>query len=432
MPVFFNPTTWTPVVLAWSFLLLLPFSRSSELPMFIMAILGGVLIWKHGKQAVWEGGAKTFSLLFLCIWVPMALSVPDSLWFEKSLSTTLTYPRIYLAGIYLIWVLREELPRQRLLKLSAWLLLFWVVDALVQAVVGYNLLGYAYPERLNGLFGPKTWKLGLTLAMLSPIVWEYVSRNGAKWQLGLAWLGTAAVVLLASNRESWIVFALATVMWVWVYARRLGFHPLKLLGPIVLIVAVAGAGAYQANPKFAQRVDQSIGVLDFTYESLNRASSSRMHLWNNALTVLENHPINGAGVRSYRYAYAKYAEADDPYLSPDGTGMIYAHQLVLEVGSETGAIGLAGLVCFFVILILSGRGMSTNSLAWAAWLGAFVWLFPVNTHTALYSAYWSLLIGWLLAVSCAMSPPPSRSPNKPLTQTPRVRCESSMPSASSA
>lgn len=398
MQAVFNPASWTPVVLAWSFLLLLPFSRSSELPMFIMAILGGVLIWKHGKQAVWEGGARTFSLLFLCIWLPMALSVPDSLWFEKSLSTALTYPRIYLAGIFLIWMLREDLPRQRLLKLSAWLLLFWVVDALIQALVGYNLLGYAYPERLNGLFGPDNWKLGLSLAMLSPIVWEYVSRHGAKWQLALAWLGTAAVVLLASNRESWIVFALATVMWVWVYARRLELHPLKLLTPIVLIAAAAGAGAYQADSKFAQRIDQSIGALDFTYESLNQASSFRVHLWNNALTVLENHPINGAGVRSYRYAYAQYAEPDDPYLSPDGTGMIYAHQLVLEVGSETGAIGLAGLLGFLVIFIRSGRGVSNNPLAWAAWLGAFAWLFPVNTHTALYSSYWSLLIGWVVAV----------------------------------
>ncbi len=398
MPAVFNPASWTPVVLVWSFLLLLPFSRSSELPMFIMAILGGVLIWKHGRQATWQGGARTFSLLFLCIWVPIALSVPDSLWFKKSLSTALTYPRIYLAGIYIIWMLREDLARQRLLKLSAWLLLFWVFDALVQAVVGYDLLGHAYPERLNGLFGPDNWKLGLSLAMLSPIVWEYVSRHGAKWQLALAWLGTAAVVLLASNRESWIVFAVATVMWVWVYARRLGFHPLKLLTPIVLIAALAGAGAYQANPKFAQRVDQSIGALDFTYESLNMASSFRVHLWNNALAVLENHPINGAGVRSYRYAYAKYAEPDDPYLSPDGTGMIYAHQLVLEVGSETGVIGLAGLLGVFVIFIRSGREVSGNPLAWAAWLGAFVWLFPVNTHTALYSAYWSLLIGWTIAV----------------------------------
>lgn len=39
----FNPASWSPVVLVWSFLLL-PFGRSSESPMFIMATLGGVLI----------------------------------------------------------------------------------------------------------------------------------------------------------------------------------------------------------------------------------------------------------------------------------------------------------------------------------------------------------------------------------------------------
>ena len=401
MKAVFAPNTWTPVVLAWSFLLLLPFGRSSELSIFIMAILGGILIWKHGKSVFWEGGAKTFTLLFLCIWIPIALSVPDSLWFQKSLSTALTYPRIYFAGIYLIWVLREDLARQRLLKLSAWLLMFWVLDALIQAAVGYNLLGYAYPERLNGLYGHDNWKLGLSLAMLSPIVWEYISRHGSKWQLALAWLGTAAIVLLASNRESWIVFAIATVLWSWVYARRLGFHPARLLVPLVLVAVVAGVGAYQVNSKFAQRVDQSSAVLDGSYESLNNASSYRLHLWKNASTVLQNHPINGAGVRSYRYAYSQYADEGDPYVSVDGIGMFYAHQVLLEVGSETGIIGLAGLLVFFVVFIRAGRGISSHPLAWAAWLGAFAWLFPLNTHTALYSAYWSLLIGWLIAISSA-------------------------------
>lgn len=70
-----------PIVLAWSFPLL-PFGSSPELPMFIMAILGGILIRK----------------------------------------------------------LREDLARQRLLKLSACLMLFWVFDALVQVMVGYGHL----------------------------------------------------------------------------------------------------------------------------------------------------------------------------------------------------------------------------------------------------------------------------------------------------
>jgi len=62
------------------------------------------------------------------------------------INTALTYPRIYFAGLYLIWMLREDLARQRLLKLSAWLLLFWVADDLIQSTVGYNLFDYAIPS----------------------------------------------------------------------------------------------------------------------------------------------------------------------------------------------------------------------------------------------------------------------------------------------
>ncbi|MFN3715754.1 MAG: hypothetical protein ACK4R8_03400 [Thiobacillus sp.] len=72
-----------------------------------MAVLGGILIRKHGRRPVWGGGTKTFSLLFLYVWVLIALSVPGSPWLEKSLSTRPTFPRICLAGIYILWMLRE-------------------------------------------------------------------------------------------------------------------------------------------------------------------------------------------------------------------------------------------------------------------------------------------------------------------------------------
>lgn len=401
----FDSAAWTPVVLAWSFLLLLPFGRSSELPMFIMAVLGGVLVWKHGRQAVWQGSAKTFSLMFLCLWVPIVLSVPDSLWFKKSLSTALTYPRIYFAGIYLIWALREELARQRLLKLSAWLLMFWVFDALVQAVIGYDLLGYAYPERLNGLFGPDNWKLGLTLAMLSSVVWEYVSRVGTKWHLALAWAGTAAVVLLASNRQSWVVFALATVLWGWRYARRCGLRPLRMLMPMLLIAGLAGTAAYQFNPKFAVQVDKTLLAEHLTYEGLNDASSGRLQIWANATRAFLDHPVNGVGVRAYRQAYPLYAPPGDIFVGADGTGAIYAHQVVFEVGSESGLLGLAGLIGFYVLLFASARRTQADAscLAWPFMVGLLALWFPVNAHTAIYSAYWSLLLGWTLAVGLALT-----------------------------
>lgn len=405
MAAVFNPASWTPAVLAWSFLLLLPFGRSSELPVFIMAVLGGVLIWRHGKQAVWQGGARTFSLLFLCIWVPIALSVPDSLWFEKSLSTALSYPRIYFSGIYLIWILREDLVRQRLLKLSAWMLVFWVVDALIQAATGYDLLGYPYPQRLNGLFGPDNWKLGLSLAMLSPVVWEYVSRTGTKSQLALTWLGTATVVLLASNRQSWMAFALATALWGWAYACRHGLRPLRMLVPAVLVAVLAGTAAYQVNPKFAAQVDKTLLAEHLTYEGLNNASSGRLQIWANAARAFLDHPLNGVGVRAYRHAYPLYAPAGDIFVGADGTGANYAHQVVFEVGSESGLFGLAGLLGFYALLFAASRRayVDASRFAWPFMVGVIAWWFPLNAHTAIYSAYWSVLLGWLLAVGLAMT-----------------------------
>jgi hypothetical protein len=47
------------------------------------------------------------------------------------------------------------------------------------------------------------------------------------------------------------------------------------------------------------------------------------------------------------------------------------------------------------------RAASADPLTWAAWVGAFAWLFPLNTHTSFYSSYWALLLGWLIAVSLA-------------------------------
>ena len=82
---------------------------------------------------------------------------------------------------------------------------------------------------------------------------------------------------------------------------------------------------------------------------------------------------------------------------------LHAHQLLLEVLSETGAFGL--------LMWLAGA-----ALAWRAWafadaqareaarpamLALLVTVFPLNTHLAFYSAWWGLLFWWLLALYCA-------------------------------
>jgi O-antigen ligase len=126
--------------------------------------------------------------------------------------------------------------------------------------------------------------------------------------------------------------------------------------------------------------------------------SSRLNLWKNATRMLADNPGNGVGPRGFRYAYRDYADPDDPFL--DNTAATYAHQMLLELGSESGVPGLVGYLLAMALLLRSWWRASgpqrTAAIAWAlALLGIF---FPVNTHLATYSSFWGQVIWWLVAL----------------------------------
>jgi O-antigen ligase len=175
----------------------------------------------------------------------------------------------------------------------------------------------------------------------------------------------------------------------------------------VLTTLVAGYVAYTQVPIVAQRLDQTLQATQGSYEKVNAASSSRLTLWKGALRVMHHHPVNGAGVRAFRYAYPMYAPAGDPLLykndAGEVTGEIYAHQILLEVASETGLIGIVALIIFYFLLVRRPWRRSDGGWGddWPYWLGAAAWLFPLSAHTAFYSSYWSHLLWWLLALAVA-------------------------------
>ena len=77
--------------------------------------------------------------------------------------------------------------------------------------------------------------------------------------------------------------------------------------------------------------------------------------------------------------------------------------MLLEVTAETGFLGLAGFVAYLCVLARVGwtapRDAQTRMLPYALGLaGAY---FPINSHLALYSAYWSQLLWLLIALYCA-------------------------------
>ncbi len=184
--------------------------------------------------------------------------------------------------------------------------------------------------------------------------------------------------------------------------RHEGISPLRLISvAAILTIGVLAIGMHN-NPGMTDRLALTKQAAKLDFSSLNTASSLRLDIWQTSLRIMHDNGLNGVGVRAFRFAYPGYADANDPFLH-NGTGPAYAHQLLLEVGTETGALGLFGLLVFYVLLIRSFSGISRAQLhaALPFLLASWAWLFPLNSHTAFYSSEWSQLLWWLLAIAFA-------------------------------
>ena len=402
---FFTESHWTfhwPAWLIFAALILLPVGRTVELPTLIMAIAGAMLIWHQGSRLYRVPGQRYFALLFLCIWIPMVVSWFGAVNMSKATSAVLTFPRLYLAGVFVVWAMSVPARQQLVLKLAALMVAFWVLDALIQAVFGQDIFGFRYvPPRLNGIYGETHLDLGVALPTLAPLLLLSLRRNLAC--LVAASLLTGLVVFMAGSRGGWVSYGLVLLV---LAAHEWRLKNLRWKQLTLAAVLFTGIGwiILHFQPETEQRLQQSLDLFSGDWEQVNQATSLRLQIWSTALRMAEAHPFNGVGVGGFRYAYVQHANHDDIFVDAQtGTGPFYAHQLLVQVGSETGLVGLAGLGLFYVVWLRTWRQspQEAKTIALPFALSALAWLFPLNTHASFYSAQWSQLIWLLLALYCS-------------------------------
>jgi len=397
----------SPLLPFWLVIALLPFGRLSELGTFL-CLLGVILLFARNHGALREHAGARLLLWLLAAYIGAAfLSALDSISPGKSWGTVAGLLRYAPLGLYACFAIRREHKLQALYVAVAWVLALWTVDAWLQALTGWSLGGHAEAQRISGIFGADNLKLGPTLAVLSPFaLWAARRRWGVPGLL-LAFVLILGPVLLAGARSAWICYALVALGFAWNEARS----PLRFVGLCLfagLLLAVAGGIAWKTSERFQQRMDRTLLAFHGTDKSLDSALSGRLDIWHAGVGMIEAHPINGVGVRGFRYAYPQYAPANDHFVATgercgEGEGACHAHQLVLEVLSETGAIGM---LLWFAGVALAWRawrrvGVAARTRAFPATLALVVMLFPLNSHLAFYSAWWGLLFAWLLGLWCA-------------------------------
>ncbi len=426
---------WAPGwVLAFVALWPLPGPAETMLSLGAILVLGALALrrFRGGTALLSHEAWALTTVLFLSYWLPELISSPDAVNPRRALRESLLDLR-YLPFLWLVAIaVAGERARRITFGGLGVIVAAWTLDAIVQAVAGTSPLFFALDslkrlvsdhglcsaqdiaklDRLSGVLGPCNLKLGLVLASLSPfLLYGAARRFGAiGWYLSAAAVGL--VVLMAGARAAWLTYALVLVFSGW---RLLGWKRLGLtfaFGAVALVVLGLG------SPQVRERLERTTQAVTDGSEGVDIALSGRMRIWSAAWCMVERNPINGVGARGFRTAFP----ACDPNPGVEGEwgkgSAFHAHQIVLEVMSETGIIGL--------LLWLSGVAM-----AWRAWrfatdaardrarpamLALAVTVFPLNTHLAFYSSFWggltlllaALFAGSLLAGGSAAAPAASR------------------------
>lgn len=396
----------SPLLPFWLVIALLPFGRSSELGTFL-CLLGTIMLFARYPRALLEHAGARLLLWLLAAYVGAALcSAFDSIVPGKSWGTVAALLRYVPLGLYACFAIRREGKLQALYAAVAMVLAVWTCDAWIQAFTGWSLGGHAEVERISGIFGADNLKLGPTLAVLSPFALWAAARRLGRPGLLLAFLLLLGPILLAGSRAAWLCYGLVTLGFVWREASSL--RRFVIYGVAAAVLASLAAGlAWKTSSRFDDRMDRTLLALHGTDHALNAALSGRLDIWHVSLGMIAAHPVNGVGVRGFRYAYPHYAAPGDHFVVSEscgaGEGACHPHQLLLEILAETGTIGLLLWLAALGLALRAWRrvGTAARERAFPVTLALAAMLFPLNTHLAFYSAWWGLLFGWLLGLWCA-------------------------------
>lgn len=396
----------SPLLPIWLIMLLLPFGRSAELGTLVCLIGTVMLFLREPRALCGHPGARLLLWLFAAYVGAALLSTPDAVNASKSWVTVAGLLRYAPLGVYICFAVRRPGRLQALMLATAALVAVWTLDAWVQIVTGWSIGGHAAPERISGIFGADNLKLGPILAVMSPFVLWAARHYRGRIALAGAFVLLLVPVLMAGSRSAWLMYALVGLAFAWRESRSAARFVLWCAGAVLAGVLVAGI-AWHVSSRFHDRMQRTLLVFAGSSGAVNTATSGRLDIWRVAGRMFAAHPLNGVGVRDFRYAYPAYASPHDHFVTAEscgpGQGACHPHQLLLEVADDTGALGLLLWLAGAVLALRAWRGAGTSrrATAFPVSVALGVMVFPLNTHLAFYSAWWGLVFWWLLSLWCA-------------------------------
>ncbi len=367
-------------------------------PIGIMALLGLYNILLSPRILFQDKTIKLFLYAFLCLWLPLLISLPDAVNLQHSAKTVFPYLRFFFAGVFIIIALAKNEKRLDLILSSAFMIVvIWSIDASIQFFFGHNLLGFPYIsfQGITGMFYPRN-TISHICSVLSGFcfIYIYLNFNKKRW-LVISLIPLFFIVLLSGRRAAWVMLALSSFgFFIYMYLCSQNKKLiLKTTAVITFAITLALSSTIILHKPTNDRFNTTLGLFSNNYETVDGATAGRLSLWKVGFAIFKSNPINGIGPRGYRHVFHEYSSTDNYWFTdPPQT---HPHLLMLEIMVETGAIGLFGYLILLFLLIKGAINRKTLKSELPYLLPVLVAIFPLNAHMAFYGSIWSSMT-WLL------------------------------------
>lgn len=301
-------------------------------------VVAWVILGNYGEklQLIKKHPSAIISVIFFCLY-GIGMLYSSASW-EVRLAWWLKYHKLLYIPL-IISVLSEEKYRSLALKafVSGMIMILVVSYLKWLGIVPHKDIGQGYfvfkGRIAHNIFMAFTMYLTLGLAVKSSGVRSWI------WY-AVSLLAMMNILFLVNGRSGQIIMA---VLLIWFSWETWEWKSIRWLASVAVAITVMYSLTNGAPTGRLMEVKQEI--LNHKANQDPTSSGLRLEFYTNAMLLIKNNPIIGAGTGSFEIDYRQLAETQDTV----STYVPNPHNEYLLTGQELGIVGLICLLAFFVI-----------------------------------------------------------------------------------